>query len=190
MARDFLTIVSGLPRSGTSMMMRMLDLGGIPALTDNLRPADEDNPLGYYEFEPVKRTRQDPSWLEGSEGKAVKMVHLLLLDLPTDRPYRVVFMRRHLREVVASQNVMLRRKGRASDGLSEDKLIAMFEDQIRQVESHLAAHANFRLLEINYNDALRDPMEAALKLDAFLGGGLDIRAMVGVVDPSLYRQRH
>src|SRR5690242_7444054 len=103
----FLIIVSGLPRSGTSMMMRMLEHGGIPVLTDRVRTADDDNPNGYYEFEAVKQTRKDPSWLAGREGKAVKMVYRLLYDLPADRNYRVLFMRRKLEEVLASQRTML-----------------------------------------------------------------------------------
>ena len=96
---QFLTIVSGLPRSGTSMMMRMLDQGGLPAIIDGVRTADDDNPAGYYEFEAVKQTKEDPSWLENSEGKVVKMVYRLLYDLPTDRTYRVVFMRRKMEEL-------------------------------------------------------------------------------------------
>ena len=106
---EFLTVVSGLPRSGTSMMMRMLEQGGLPVLIDGVRTADDDNPNGYYEFEAVKQTREDASWLEGSEGKAVKMVYRLLYDLPPDRAYRVLFMTRNLDEVLASQRVMLTR---------------------------------------------------------------------------------
>src|SRR5574337_153211 len=102
---DVITIVSGLPRSGTSMMMQMLHRGGIPAVTDEIRSADEDNPKGYYEFEPVKKTKEDASWLARAGGKVVKMVYRLLYDLPGDYAYHVVFMRRNLREVIASQNV-------------------------------------------------------------------------------------
>src|SRR5262245_35974300 len=100
---EFLTIVSGLPRSGTSMMMRMLETGGLPVLTDDVRTPDDDNPNGYYEFEAVKQTKQDDSWLQSSEGKAVKMVYRLLYDLPKDRSYKVLFMRRKMEEVLASQ---------------------------------------------------------------------------------------
>src|SRR5215211_3521881 len=115
---EFLTIVSGLPRSGTSMMMRMLETGGLPVLTDHVRTPDDDNPNGYYEFEAVKQTKEDDSWLEGTEGKAVKMVYRLLYDLPADHSYRVLFMRRKLEEVLASQRVMLERHGVASLTLS------------------------------------------------------------------------
>ena len=114
-------IVSGLPRSGTSMMMRMLEAGGIPPLIDNLRRPNEDNPGGYYEFEPVKRTKQDPSWLTTAGGKVVKMVYRLLYDLPTGYEYRVIMMRRTLEEVLASQEAMLKRDFLSCRFLKQDK---------------------------------------------------------------------
>ena len=126
--RDYLTIVSGVPRSGTSMMMRMIHEGGIPALTDDHRKADIDNPRGYFEFQPVKRTREAPEWIPGAVGKVVKMVHLLLLDLPLGHSYRVVLMRRNLEEVVRSQDVMLERNGGSSNDLSGEQLIAVYHD--------------------------------------------------------------
>ena len=89
-----ITIVSGLPRSGTSMMMRILEAGGMPVLVDAARPADVDNPNGYYEFEPAKSIREDASWLTQAEGRAVKMVYKLLYDLPPDRAYHVLFLQR------------------------------------------------------------------------------------------------
>ncbi len=187
--RDYLTIVSGLPRSGTSMMMQMLDKGGIPALTDHVRTPDEDNPKGYYEFEPVKQTKKDASWLKDAPGKVVKMVHLLLLDLPPEYQYRVVFMRRNIREVVASQNVMLDRHGKSTGDLGEEKLIAMFQSQIAKVEGYVSQQPNFAMLDVTYNDVLRDPQPAVAKINAFLGGDLDTQAMLAVVDPSLYRNR-
>lgn len=187
--RDYLTVVSGLPRSGTSMMMQMLDRGGIPALTDNVRQADEDNPKGYYEFEAVKQTKKDPSWLAQSPGKVVKMVHLLLLDLPLDREYRVVFMRRDLKEVVQSQNVMLERHGKGSDDLPEDKIMAMFEAQIAKVDRYVREHACFRMLCVNYNEMLSHPEPQVRAVNEFLGGDLNIQAMLEVVDPTLYRNR-
>ena len=113
----FITIVSGLPRSGTSMMMQVIEAGGIPALTDNPRARDEDNPQGYYEFEPVKQTRDDPSWVPGARGKVVKMVYRLLYDLPGDQDYRVIFMRRNIDEVLTSQKKMLQRSGKPGQPL-------------------------------------------------------------------------
>lgn len=187
--RDYLTIVSGLPRSGTSMMMQMIDKGGIPALIDHIREADEDNPKGYYEFEPVKRTKKDPSWLEQAPGKVVKMVHLLLLDMPTDRKYRVVFMKRNIKEVVASQNIMLERQGKSTGDLSETKIIEMFETQMAKVNAYLQQQPNYETLYVTYNDVLQDPGPSVQAINDFLGGDLDTEAMMNVVDPNLYRNR-
>jgi hypothetical protein len=188
-AKPFVTIVSGLPRSGTSMMMRMVDAGGIPALTDAIRVADEDNPKGYYEFEPVKKTKEDASWVAGAVGKVVKMVHLLLLDLPDGYEYRVIFMRRHLDEVLKSQDVMLERHGKGGGALPVDKMKQIFEQQIQKVYDWVAEQPHFKLLEISYNDIMADPRPHVSKIEALLEGGLDTNAMLGVVDPSLYRQR-
>ena len=188
--RDFISIVSGLPRSGTSLAMKMIDEGGIPALTDNVRKADEDNPKGYYEFEPVKRTRKDASWLQQAPGKVVKMVHLLLLDLPLNREYRVVFMRRHLDEVVKSQNIMLDRHDKEGTDADKDKIKKTFETQINQVGKWITDHPNaFKVLYVDYNEVMRDPRPQVEAISEFLGGGMDVEAMAAVVDPSLYRNR-
>jgi hypothetical protein len=185
----FLTIVSGLPRSGTSMMMRMLEAGGIPALTDNIRKADEDNPRGYFEFEAVKQTRKDPSWLNDADGRVVKMVYRLLYDLPLDRQYRVVFMRRRLEEVIASQNVMLARQAKPGGSLSDEKLMAVFKTELEGVYRWLEKQPNFRLIFVDYNEVLQDAGPAVDALNRFLGGKLDTAAMMKVVEPGLYRQR-
>lgn len=187
--RNYLTIVSGLPRSGTSMMMRMLDEGGLTAITDNIRKADADNPKGYYEFEPVKKTKEDPSWLNGTEGKVVKMVYRLLYDLPAGRQYRVIMMRRNLDEVIKSQEVMLERSGKAGGKLSDDKLKKMFADELAKVEAWMDERGGFKYVEIDYNDMLKNPVPLAARINQFLDGGLDEAKMAAVVDPSLYRQR-
>ncbi len=186
---NLIVIVSGLPRSGTSMMMRMIDAGGIPALTDNVRKADVDNPRGYYEFEPVKRTKEDPSWLDRAGGRVVKMVYRLLYDLPPDRQYRIIFTRRKLEEVVASQDVMLSRRGREGGDLPKDKLIGLFEQQLADFEQWVSRLPNFGVLYVNYNDTLRDPQGTVRAVNEFLGGKLDTAAMSRVVEPDLYRQR-
>jgi len=186
---SFVTIVSGLPRSGTSLMMQMLSAGGIPPLTDEIRVADEDNPRGYLEFERVKQIRQDKSWLDEAAGRVVKMVHLLLYDLPQDRPYRVVFMRRNLDEVLASQRKMLTRQGKAGAQLPEEQLRKVFEDQVRKVTSWLTTQPNVKSIEVTYHELIADPRGHAARLNEFLGGGLDVEAMVGAVDPALYRNR-
>lgn len=188
-AGEIVTIVSGLPRSGTSMMMRMIDAGGIPALTDNVRTADQDNPRGYYEYEPVKRTKEDPSWVDAARGRVVKMVYRLLYDLPARYTYRVVFMRRNLMEVVASQDVMLTRRGREGGELPPDKLVALFTQQLDEFDRWVRAQPNFGLLYVDYNEVIRDPGPAVARLNEFLGGALDTAAMRAVVEPELYRQR-
>lgn len=187
--RDYLTIVSGLPRSGTSMMMRMLSEGGLPAIVDNIRVADEDNPQGYYEFEPVKKTKEDASWLQGSAGKVVKMVYRLLYDLPEGHRYRVVMMRRKLDEVIKSQEVMLERSGKSGGALSDEKLKQMFADELARVEKWMDERPHFEYIAIDYNDMIANPAPLAARLNQFLGGGLDEQRMAAVVDPSLYRQR-
>jgi len=187
--KEFVTIVSGLPRSGTAMMMQMIHASGIPALSDNIRVADDDNPKGYYEFEPVKKTKDDPSWLERAPGTVVKMVYRLLYDLPSNYKYRVIFMRRKLEEVVASQNVMLERSGKAGGGLADDKLLQVFKAEIDKSNKWLADQPNFEVVYINYNEMIADPATQVVKLNEFLGGALDTEAMLAVVDPSLYRQK-
>lgn len=187
--RDYLTIVSGLPRSGTSLTMQMIAEGGIAPLIDHIRTADEDNPKGYYEFELVKKTKKDPSWVKDGVGKVVKMVHLLLLDLPLDHQYRVVFTRRNLDEVFKSQNVMLERKGKNADDIPKERLLPMYRMQIHKVQEHMRKHADhFQLIEIDYNEIIASPRLQAEKISAFLDG-LDVETMAAVVDPSLYRNR-
>jgi len=187
-SRPFLTIVSGLPRSGTSLMMKMLETGGMEVVVDNVRTADVDNPRGYYEFEPVKQTKNDASWIAPAIGKAVKMVYLLLLDLPPDHEYRVVFMRRNLDEVLASQKAMLDRLGKASP-LDDAKMAALFRDQLAKFDAWSKTRPNLKLLDVSYNAAMTDPAPIAAEVNRFLGGGLDVDAMIRTVEPSLYRNR-
>jgi hypothetical protein len=187
--RNYVTIVSGLPRSGTSMMMRMIDAGGIQALTDKLREADDDNPRGYYEFEPVKKTKEDSSWVANAVGKVVKMVHLLLMDLPEGYEYRVIFMRRHLDEVLKSQDVMLERAGKGGGDLPVDTMKSIFEKQIKQVYDWVGQRSSFKLLEVNYNEIMAAPREHVEKINALLDGNLNVEAMAAVIEPDLYRQR-
>lgn len=189
MTRDYVTVVSGAPRSGTSMMMRMLAVGGVAPLTDGVRLPDADNPHGYYEYEPVKRTRADRSWLDAAAGRAVKMVHLLLRDLPEDRRYRVILMRRDLTEMVTSQRLMLERLGRDTGKLTDERKAEIFAAQLDETERWLRSHAAFSCLTVDYNDLVASPVPHVERLSEFLGGGLDVAAMAGVVDPTLYRNR-
>ena len=182
-------VVSGLPRSGTSLAMQMIHAGGIAAVTDGERTSDEDNPRGYFEFERVKQLKTDKAWLDGAAGKVVKVIHLLITELPDDRPYRVVFMRRDLREVVKSQATMLARSGRAGGGLAPDRLMAIYEQQLKAVEGWLAARPNFARLDLPYAELVASPRAGAARLNAFLGGSLDEAAMCATVDPALHRNR-
>jgi hypothetical protein len=187
--QEFITIVSGLPRSGTSMMMQMIAAGGIPPLVDHIREADRDNPRGYYEFERVKQVKEDQGWLEEAQGKVVKMVYRLLYDLPPAYQYRVVFMRRDLDEVIASQEEMLRRLGKESDAIPPAPLAAIYRRQLAQVDAWLEQQPNFSVLYVEYGDVLGDTETVVKRLNAFVGGSLDTQAMVRVPDRGLYRQR-
>jgi hypothetical protein len=171
------------------MMMRMLEVGGLPAVTDNIRRADVDNPLGYYEFEPVKKVKEDTGWLEGAGGKAVKMVYSLLYHLPDDQAYRVLFMRRKMEEVLASQRKMLERLGKADDRVSDAQVAQLFRNQLQKFEAWIKGQPNFALLDVDYNRMVQDPREQVQRVNAFLGGDLDTAAMCQVVDTSLYRNR-
>jgi hypothetical protein len=189
MPDNFVTVVSGLPRSGTSLMMQMLQAGGMQLLTDNRRAPDEHNPRGYFEHEAVKHSHNDASWLDQAGGKAVKVVHLLLLHLPTDRDYRVIFMARNLEEIIASQRVMLSQQGRPRATLDDEALASIFRKQLALVRHGLAERPNFRVLDVNHSDVISQPAVTAGQINLFLGGELRVAYMAAAVDPTLYRQR-
>ena len=189
MIEEPIVIVSGLPRSGTSMMMKMLEAGGLPALTDNIRTADADNPKGYYEFERVKQIENDRKWLPQAAGKAVKMISALLKHLPEDCKYKVIFMRRKLAEILASQKRMLVRRGEPTDKVADETMRRLFEKHLQQVENWLVKQPNFDVLYASYNAILEDPVDSAAQINQFLGNSLDENAMIDVIDPALYRQR-
>lgn len=185
----FITVVSGLPRSGTSMMMKMLDAGGIPPITDGLRTADVDNPKGYYEFERVKKLdKGDTAWLPDALGKSVKIISALLVHLPPSYSYRVLFMRRDLDEVLASQAKMLARR-QEKQAVDDDKMKELFTRHVRQVEMWMQKQANLTYLDVDYGALVRDPWSQLPQIKAFLGGQLDVERMAAVADPDLYRNR-
>jgi Sulfotransferase domain len=190
MNTETITIVSGLPRSGTSMMMKMLEAGGLQPLTDNIRTADEDNPKGYFEFERVKQIENDKAWLEDARGRVVKLISALLKHLPPSYSYKIVFMRRAMPEVLASQRQMLIRRGEPADAVPDDKMAAMFNKHVAQVESWLAAQSNIEVLYVSYNDVMTESRPRAEQINTFLGGSLKVDEMVSVVDRALYRQQH
>lgn len=183
-------LVSGLPRSGTSMAMKMLEAGGLPVVADGVRSADEDNPKGYFEDERVKALGESPdkTWLRRARGRAIKIISYLLKDLPPDNNYKVIFLRRDLREVLASQSKMLERRNEAS-GVSDEQMIEIYQSHLWRVD-YLFRHAgHFDRLDLQYADVVADPRRAAERIDAFLGGRLDVERMVEAVDPQLYRNR-
>lgn len=188
---DAITIVSGLPRSGTSMMMSMLDAGGIPPVQDGIRSADEDNPKGYYEFERVKKIKEDKAWLPGARGKVVKMISQLLLDLPTEGyTYNILFMRRAMPEILASQKEMMKRRGTIKDsGPTDEDMANLLSKHVDQVLKWVDQQACIQLLEVDYNAMLKNSIPHIAAINAFLGGKLDTAAMSAVVDKNLYRQR-
>jgi len=168
--------------------MQMLSAGGLAILTDGLRSPDEDNPRGYFELEAVKATPTDRSWLQNAPGKAVKVIHLLLADLPAEYEYRVLFMQRPLDQILRSQKAMLSRSGRRGPA-SDQQLTKVFTRQVVQVRAWLDLQSNFRVLEVEYDDCLREPFAAAARVNAFLGGTLDERAMAAAAEQGLRRQR-
>ncbi|XAM01502.1 sulfotransferase [Phycisphaeraceae bacterium D3-23] len=188
-SKDFITVVSGLPRSGTSMMMQALDAGGIPPLTDGERAADDDNPRGYYELECVKQIRKDDTFLDAAQGKAVKLIHLLVARLPARHEARVVFMRRDIDEVLASQSKMLERSGKQGGAVKPEVLKGIFTKQLNETLGWLAAQPNIQVIEVGFGEMFGDPVAEMGKVDAFLGGGLDVAAMASAVDPTLYRNK-
>jgi hypothetical protein len=184
------TLVTGIPRSGTSLLMQMLHAGGLPVLADASRPPDPDNPRGYFELEAVRHTRRDVSWLDAAAGHAVKVVHLLLPELPADRPYRVVSLHRDLREVLASQRAMLLRRGEPLPSPElESRLGATQEAQLLTAERFVESLPGAALLRVAHADLLRDAGTEARRLAVFLDADLDVAAMAAQVDPSLHRQR-
>lgn len=185
-----IVLVSGLPRSGTSMLMKMLDAGGLAVVSDGLRAADEDNPRGYFEDERVKNLAQDPDkrWLQEARGKAIKIISYLLKELPPQHNYKVLFVRRDLREVLASQAKMLARRGESSDA-SNERMLELFESDLWKAAYLLRRRPQFEVLELRYAEVVALPEEQGRRMAAFLGQDLDVGAMVRAVDPSLHRNR-
>jgi len=183
-------IVSGLPRSGTSMAMKMLEAGGMELVVDNIRTADEDNPKGYYEDERVKDLAgmTDKRWLKEARGKVIKVVSSLLNYLPENNAYKVVFMRRNLHEVLASQTKMLVRREEESHSEDED-LLTMYTSHLEKVTFQLRFRPNFRALYLDYSEVVQDPSTAACRIADFIGDELDVDRMASAVDGSLYRNR-
>ncbi len=189
MNEETIVIVSGLPRCGTSMMMSMLDRGGIEPLTDNVRTANIDNPKGYYEFERVKKLPDDTDWVPEAKGKAVKVLAELIKHLPEGYTYKVIFMKRNLSEVIESQKKMLERRGEDPDDISNEELRDMFKKYLKVLEGEIEEHSDMEVIYVSYNDMIETPELEVERINGFLSGGLDIDEMLSVIDKDLYRNR-
>ncbi|HEX3743569.1 MAG TPA: hypothetical protein VHW09_06555 [Bryobacteraceae bacterium] len=185
-------VVCGLPRSGTSMIMQMLAAGGLPVLTDGKREADEDNPLGYLEFDPVKQPRGYADWIAQAAGKAVKVVAPLANLLPEGPAYRVIFIERDLDEVLRSQARMIERRGEQVEDTPErrEHLRGEYARMTERVKALFAARTDAQLLVLAHADAMRNPESAARRLNLFCGGELRVPEMTACVRPELHRQQN
>ena len=184
-----ITVVSGLPRSGTSLMMQMIVAGGIPALTDGLRSADENNLKGYLEWEAAKALPQSPTAIAAAEGKAVKVISALLKSLPGPYEYRVVFMCRPLEEVITSQNRMLERLGREVAPVPQASVAAAFTNHLKEVKKWLSEQPNMSALYVDYPAVVQQPAVESGRIAEFLGQPLDVQGLTAQVERSLYRER-
>lgn len=182
-------VVSGLPRSGTSMMMRMLAEGGVPVITDEIRRADGDNPNGYFELEVVRQLKEGNfAWLRGTNGKVVKVISALLEYLPQDYQYKIIFMERESRETLASQKKMLDHRGQTSR-MSDEEMEQQFHQHLAAVKPWLMRQPNMEVLYVKYNTLLADPESYCEQIAEFLDVPLNRSRMLAVPDKKLYRNR-
>lgn len=184
---DAIIIVSGLPRSGTSLMMQMLAAGSMPMLTDNIRKPDKHNPRGYYEYEKVKSLKEDQSWLSEAQGKAVKIVSPLLFFLPKTFFYKVIFMERNLEEIMASHKVMIGEKSPSP----QDEQQAL-KNHLQEIKTYLNNYDCFEVLFIDYLEVINKPAAELDKAGKFLTdiAHLDLTEMARIIAPTLYRQKN
>jgi hypothetical protein len=188
-APKFTLVVSGLPRSGTSMMMKMLADGGVPILIDEIRNADEDNPNGYYEFEPVKQLVDNQNkWLADADGKAVKIISALLEHLPPQQHYKVIFMEREIKEILASQQKMLSRRNEKSE-IGDAAMQEQFEQHLAAVKYWLGRQANIDVMYVEYNSMMVNADEYCQQIADFIGVPVDVGKMRSVPNDGLYRNR-
>lgn len=183
-------VVTGLPRSGTSMMMQMLAAGGADCLVDDQRPADRFNRRGYLEFAPVAQLARDPGFLDQAVGKAVKIVIPHLFSLPIERDYRLIFMLRDTDQIARSQQALARAHQQDQPALDEASLVGILEQQLDQARRFVDEQFADQVAYVEYGQALRAPAAAARQVNALLGGALDEAAMVGAVDPTLTGSSH
>lgn len=183
-------VVSGLPRSGTSMMMRMLKAGGINIVVDNIREADDDNPKGYYEDDRVKNLKENNSWLNDNlNNKAIKVISLLLYNLPQTNFYKIIFMERDMQEILASQRKMMERKSEPSDAVDDSTMARKFNEHLGKIKRWLKDQRNIDCIYVKYHDVLREPLKYAETIKKFLNIDLNTDLMVKAVDQGLYRNK-
>jgi sulfotransferase family protein len=184
-----IVVVSGLPRSGTSMMMKMLGEGGLPIITDELRRPDSDNPNGYFEFETVRQmSTGNVSWLATARGKAVKVISALLEHLPSDYSYKVIFLERDIHEVLASQRKMLANRNENASA-DEAEIEAQIQKHLSVMKPWLVRQPNMEVLYVNYNSLLANPAALCEQISEFLDLPLNQTRMLAVPDEQLYRNR-
>jgi sulfotransferase family protein len=184
-----ITVVSGIPRSGTSLMMQMMAAGGMPVLTDGLRSADANNPRGYFELESVKFLSRNQDVMAQADGKVVKVISFLLPSLPRQFEYRVIFMCRPLEEVVSSQNRMLERLGKEVPATQTAAVVTAFEEHLKKIRAWLSQQPYIAVLYVDYPAVLDAPEEQTHRICAFLGRDLDAAAMIGQIEHSLHREK-
>ncbi|MBN1390907.1 MAG: sulfotransferase [Candidatus Thermoplasmatota archaeon] len=189
MDQDIVYIVSGLPRSGTSLMMKMLKEGGMTLLVDNIREADADNPKGYFEFERVKKLPRDASWLPVARGKVVKVLAELIKHLPDDQAYKIVFMMRDIDEIVVSQKKMMVRRGEDPEKVHDEEMRALLRSYLKNLKIFVGRKNNMDVCYISYNDLMREPDLSIEEIVEFFDGGLDPQKMREAIDEDLYRNR-
>ena len=188
--KEPIIVVSGLPRSGTSMMMKMLEAGGLETVIDGIRTADSDNPKGYYEFERVKQLdKGDTAWLPEAQGKVVKIISALLKFLPANYNYKIIFMRRHMSEILASQRKMLINRNEEPDAVAEEQMAKFFTKHLQENEQWMRQQPNITFQYFYYHELLADPERQVAKLNEFMGNQLDSQKMAQVISPDLYRNR-
>lgn len=183
--KNSIIVVSGLPRSGTSMMMQILEAGGLEILSDNKRKPDTSNPKGYYELEAVKKLNIDNSVIKEAPGKVIKIITHLLEHLPMDYNYKIIFMKRNIEEIMRSQQKML---GEEEEDYPTE-MIEIFKKELNNVEIWIQDNPNIEMIKINYSDMIHDPSENIHLIKEFLGVPLNEKKMLKVIDPSLYRSK-
>jgi predicted AlkP superfamily phosphohydrolase/phosphomutase/tetratricopeptide (TPR) repeat protein len=187
------TLVSGLPRSGTSLMMQMLASGGLPPKTDGERAADIDNPEGYFEWEAIKNVGRKPQIMDepGLDRKAIKVISMLLQLMPYQHEYKIIFMTRPINEVVESQRAMIDRLNTEGAMIDTATLIAGLTEHRESALEWLSKHPRARFIEVDYPTLISNPDESIKRVAEFLGPDLlpHPDRMGEAIRPNLYRKR-